>query len=211
MIILIVDRRFGEKLDLRDFIHVTHEVRELSKEPVNSLLNLVYSIKYPFDMNGRLDDTHKLNAFVGIGVMGAGIFRKTIVKRSDFWQYPHETLNLGYGDCEDTAILLGALLEAKEEPYYIAIGIVSFNNKFIGYHVWVIWNNMLIETTLDESPSSEIIVEDVLKPVIHNGIEYNPSILFNANEVKVLKDNMPMGLSSFMEKAKITRIKHGFR
>jgi hypothetical protein len=45
----------------------------------------------------------------------------------DFWLFPDETLSLGIGDCEDSAILLGALLIAADISSYCVRVVASYS------------------------------------------------------------------------------------
>ncbi|MBA7707517.1 hypothetical protein ES703_116391 [subsurface metagenome] len=60
----------------------------------------------------------------------------------EFWQLPSETLR-GYGDCEDTSILLTSLIRAGGVPNcYVALGNLG------GYgHAWCQLNGQILETT----------------------------------------------------------------
>ncbi len=60
----------------------------------------------------------------------------------EFWFTPSETLK-GYGDCEDTAILLTSLIRAGQAPNcYVALGSLGD----LG-HAWVELNGQILETT----------------------------------------------------------------
>ena len=63
--------------------------------------------------------------------------------RSDYWQYPAETLLSGEGDCEDQALLLASLLEALGmdtvlviEPGHASVGVCTGNSdgSTVEYH-----------------------------------------------------------------------------
>ena len=59
----------------------------------------------------------------------------------DYWQFPHETLALKTGDCEDQAFLLASLIRAtgvEAEEIFVALGTV--NNQG---HAWVIMRTQL--------------------------------------------------------------------
>lgn len=60
----------------------------------------------------------------------------------EFFQFPSETIARGFGDCEDTAILLTSLLKAGRMPAYTVLG------NYQGYgHSWVTNNGFIYETT----------------------------------------------------------------
>ena len=63
--------------------------------------------------------------------------------RSDYWQYPAETLISGEGDCEDQALLLASILEALGldtvliiEPGHVSVGVCtgSTDGSTVEYH-----------------------------------------------------------------------------
>ena len=59
----------------------------------------------------------------------------------EFWQTPPETLR-GYGDCEDTSILLTSLIRAGGMPAHTVLGSLQ------GYgHAWCEVNGQMLETT----------------------------------------------------------------
>jgi predicted transglutaminase-like cysteine proteinase len=62
--------------------------------------------------------------------------------KSDFWQFPNETIPLRTGDCEDFSILLCSLLRAdgwSPDDVYVMVG-----KQSIQYHAWVrlTWNDI---------------------------------------------------------------------
>ncbi|MBA7549607.1 hypothetical protein ES705_42097 [subsurface metagenome] len=60
----------------------------------------------------------------------------------EFWQTPSETLR-GYGDCEDSAILLTSLIRAGEVPNcYVALGSLGDYG-----HAWCQLDGGILETT----------------------------------------------------------------
>jgi Transglutaminase-like superfamily len=71
-------------------------------------------------------------------------------KKSDPWMYPEETLKLGYGDCEDRALLLASLaLGVGISPYNIRVALgkikkeIDSKTKEEHDHVWVMYKNEL--------------------------------------------------------------------
>jgi len=119
---------------------------------------VIEEIDYPLT-RGIPDDKHVWNAF-----SGKACFKLTF----DYWQTAFETLmtyilnkklkgKKGYGDCEDTSILLTAFLRILEENAWVVVGKVYKRGQYLGGHAWVIaefhgaWR--LVETTLDKMPS----------------------------------------------------------
>ncbi|GAI96722.1 unnamed protein product, partial [marine sediment metagenome] len=59
----------------------------------------------------------------------------------EYWRFPSETLR-GFGDCEDTSILLTSLIRAGGAPCYVALGSLG------GYgHSWCQLDGQILETT----------------------------------------------------------------
>ncbi len=84
----------------------------------------------------------------------------------EFWMTPSETLR-GYGDCEDSAILLTSLIRAGGAPNcYVALGSLG------GYgHAWCEYNGQVLETTYTRA-------QPVPDPQ-----DYCPYCIFNESEV----------------------------
>ena len=84
----------------------------------------------------------------------------------EFWMTPSETLR-GYGDCEDSSILLTSLIRAGGAPdCYVALGSLG------GYgHAWVLNNNEILETTYSSAQ------------FVPNIAAYESMALFNDAEV----------------------------
>ncbi len=84
----------------------------------------------------------------------------------EFWMTPSETLR-GYGDCEDSSILLTSLIRAGGAPNcYVALGSLG------GYgHAWVLNNNEILETTYSSAQ------------FVPNIAAYESMALFNDAEV----------------------------
>ncbi len=59
----------------------------------------------------------------------------------EYWQFPSETLKRGYGDCEDTSILLASMLRNFTNAY-VALG------TYQGYgHAWCLLDRQILEST----------------------------------------------------------------
>jgi hypothetical protein len=81
----------------------------------------------------------------------------------DFWLFPDETLSLTIGDCEDSAILLAALLIAAGiSSYCVRVVLGQFydaHGTLLGAHAWTVYQDelgiwRLLEATLDAAPSA---------------------------------------------------------
>jgi hypothetical protein len=112
----LVNVRYGAWYDLRDFI-----------QPSNPDVLAIFSQYGP--------DYWSLYDFVCQNID----YRRDI---GEFWQTPSETLE-GYGDCEDTSILLTSLIRAGGSPNcYVALGSLGG----LG-HAWCLYNGQILETT----------------------------------------------------------------
>ncbi len=88
----------------------------------------------------------------------------------EYWRFPSETLR-GYGDCEDTSILLTSLIRAGGTPNcYVALG--SLGNSLRNYgHAWCQLGSQILETTFTEARAAP------------NPALYCPYVLFSDQEV----------------------------
>ena len=165
------------------------------------------------------NDTHRLSAFIHFSLFPFSFFKVTKTAWTEFWQYPAETLIIGIGDCEDTSILLGAILENLKYEYYIAIGKVYHDGELLGYHAWVQANidkPVLIETTLDKVPSSWIAIDNIGQVFTNVGmIEYEAMLLFNKKETIIINEEifepMKKGLRSTTKRSKVDKIRKEWR
>jgi hypothetical protein len=84
----------------------------------------------------------------------------------EFWQFPAETLLRGYGDCDDSSILLTSMLRSFQNAYCVLGTYCGFG------HAWVTpGTNEILETTYTYA-----------RVVLDPG-NYKPYILFNDEEV----------------------------
>lgn len=136
----LVNVRYGQWHDIREFI-----------QPDNPDVLAVYSQIGP--------DTWALYDFVCRSID----YRRDI---GEFWLTPSETLK-GYGDCEDTSILLTSLIRAGGAPNcYVALGSLE------GYgHAWSAIDGQILETTFTSAR------------VVPNLAQYCPYIYFNDAQV----------------------------
>lgn len=118
---------------------------------INSLWDWVCrNIKYPLDAAGRPTDVHVLQAFQVVDVPILGPFYHVNKVQEEFWQDPSETLAWGYGDCEDTSILLCSLLRSFLPPARVNVTIGTLGG---GGHAWVVVDGQILETTLPSAPA----------------------------------------------------------
>ncbi|MDO9325897.1 MAG: PEGA domain-containing protein [Methanoregula sp.] len=98
----------------------TFESYAINENDRQYLHNLVEMLKDASDFKSyrARNDYRNVIAFVQ-GIAYKDDIDPAIQQKTDYWQYPVETLAEGTGDCEDTAILTAALL--KEMGYEVAI------------------------------------------------------------------------------------------
>ncbi len=111
----LVSVRYGQWHDLQDFV-----------QPSNPDVLAVYSQIGP--------DPWALYDWVCQNID----YRRDI---GEFWLTPSETLR-GYGDCEDTSILLTSLIRAGGADCHVALGTL----RGLG-HAWVVHRGEIMETT----------------------------------------------------------------
>jgi len=166
---IIVSKRFGEWVDVRDFIrpHDYMLSSVLATRPgwtVEELWRWVIEhIRYP--RGGVLTaDCHVLYTY---GKRYASI---------DYWSYPAETLRTGIGDCEDSAILLVSMLRHIDQFAYATVGFYEGHG-----HVWVSISRgsdwLVLDTTLSRVP--------LVVPVESAARQYRPLFRFNEKEVVI--------------------------
>ena len=125
------------------------------KTVLDAINRVLVGIKYPFTITGKPTDYHYYQAFRKT----LGICWKSFKNEYDFWQKASETAWLGYGDCEDSSILLHAYLVSIGVDSFCVFGIVYVKKlnklKLLGGHAFVIakidGEYRLIETTLERS------------------------------------------------------------
>jgi hypothetical protein len=147
---------------------------------------VIRAIRYPLYM-GQPDDRHCVNWF-------SGKFCKCIT--DDYWATNSECALCGWGDCEDSSMLVvgGARLKGvPPENVYEVFGVVrdATTGAMLGGHGWVLIKDasfgtdkfVLVESTLDVPPAKypEVgaTLEDLKKPFAWEGIVYVPEQLFN--------------------------------
>jgi hypothetical protein len=143
-------------------------------------------IQYPMYM-GQPDDRHCVNWF-------HGKFCKCI--EEDYWAMNSECALCGYGDCEDSSMLVvgGARLKGvPPENVYEVFGVVrnAGSGEILGGHGWLYLKDpsfntdkfVLVESTLDIPPQKypEVgsTLDDLKKPFRLENIIYDPEVLFN--------------------------------
>ncbi len=107
------------------------------------------NVQYPLDARGNPTDRHVLQAFVVVEPIFLGTHYRLRRVTEEFWQYPPETLAWGYGDCEDTSILLCSLLRnfVSHDRVRVAVGNAGFWD-----HAWVELDSYILETSLTAAP-----------------------------------------------------------
>ena len=155
----MIDVRFGELLIPQDLVKIDSAVRKVADtvyglpeyEAALSLWDRICRIRYP-KASGTLSlDLHVLDAFPYSDIPIFGPSYRVSRSGDEFWQYPCETLDWGWGDCEDTAIALCALLRVygfAPERVWVVVGTIPG-----GRHAWVELDGEILETTFDSVPA----------------------------------------------------------
>jgi len=137
----------------KDFIKSIMEKEEITNVE-KAIKFVIEKFKYPLLFGLLPIDIHSWISW----------FQKSHTAWFDYWQSAFETLRSyvlngkGVGDCEDTSILLCAILELLEADVWVCFGVVFRGDSLLGRHAWVIvrfpiyWR--LIETTLEKMPPS---------------------------------------------------------
>lgn len=170
---IIVNKRFGEWVDVRDFVRpndpmVADVVDARSDWTVESLWDWVLQhIRYPAGSFLTLD-YHSMVAFHrNIPLIGwlLGARRYATI---DFWEYPGEVLRDGMADCEGSSVLLASMIQrALPSPgVWVSVG-YFFPDRYVGGpgfgHVWVSllengrWR--VLDTTLLARPNLPVYEE----------------------------------------------------
>jgi len=125
-----IEFRFGDGSDCQLFI-TPNDV--IVKQKTQSILGT--------DYDGVLswDDMKKINNWVGNNI---NYNHDTFIGQiRNCYQYPSETLDLGWGDCEDHAVLMISLCKAEENVNWIHCAIIKFvKNGENLYHACVFVN-----------------------------------------------------------------------
>jgi hypothetical protein len=130
----------------------------------------------------------------------------------DFWLFADETLSLGVGDCEDTAILLAAMLVASGISRYcvrVALGYLYEGPKLLGSHAWTVYQDeggiwRLLESTLDAVPPSLPSADALATP--GGPRYYHPDFCFNGEHLWWIRPpaqpqiSPPLGLDDYLRR-----------
>ena len=102
----------------------------------------------------------------------------------DYWQLPRETISLGYGDCEDQAILLCSYLRSNNVgPDNVFVVVGTLNNQG---HAWVVINRWdgwkFVEPTAEGTSWFDIIFWSD---------DFEREIFYAFNDEKYIVENFP--------------------
>jgi hypothetical protein len=151
---------------------------------------VITEFDYPFH-HGVPTDVHRNNWFHGLCCHQI---------TEDYWQTASETLTTlklnsrlgkkGLGDCEDVATLATTLFLEKKWKVYECLGVVLEDDKELGGHAWVIWEDKdgqwrLLEATLSIPPSypdGYVPIDPEQTEWVVNGLTYRAFVKFNRHE-----------------------------
>ncbi|MEP5758697.1 MAG: transglutaminase family protein [Litoreibacter sp.] len=142
--------------------------------------------------------------------------------RGNFYQFPAETIALGFGDCEDSAFLLASLLIASGISEYcvrVVMGSVKWDdNRVSEGHVWVVYKDetgiwRLIEPTLSkddlpddlESPETWPCADDCSKRGERPW--YVPDLCLNQSHIWSIRE-IPDDVEGFVSRHKKKSTRH---
>jgi hypothetical protein len=140
---------------------------------------------------------HALWAFVARHVRYD--FDKDCRGYEDFWLFGGETLALAVGDCEDSSLLLAAMMVASGISSYcvrVVLGNLYEGPRFLGAHAWVIYQDefgiwRLLESTLDAVPPSMPPADAFTRPPAPR--TYHPTFCFNGEHLWWIRPPAPRG------------------
>lgn len=132
----IVRKRYGgEPLDITQFVRlhdplVDQIMANLRHDALSCWDWVCRNIVYP---TGEFPDRHVLHAFTKRGLFGESSLLTFV--DMDLWHFPNETLFMGVGDCEDSSILLCAMLRHFLSPAEVYTAVGTYEG--LG-HSWVV-------------------------------------------------------------------------
>lgn len=190
---MIVNRRFGEELDIREFVQPeTWPIRQLAERgPKDRQAFLRWAWAYVVDRiaypPGAIpwNDRHVLEAYLTPARWFPGVARR--YQTVEFWSFPAETLRDKIGDCEDRVFVLVSLLRQVYGPDEVFCSAGMYGD--IG-HMWV---------SVRENGGAWTVLETTYDPPLRavprpEGPPYRLFLRFNDEQVIVV------------EKAEISRI-----
>jgi len=198
----IVDYRFGDIHDVREFITSDYSTKRLA-EDLNDVNEVTYynwkHIKYPLNVFGEPAPE------AVFGYSRQWLFFYSYKKEPIYiWQFPYEVLVTELGICVDTANLVTTLLRLVYPSIggiYTVLGRVynADTTEFLGYHAWTQYADKWIETTIHEGygNTDNIYIHNDGKTGELNGIRYIADIKFNEKEVVEMKSETKQVLLRF--------------
>jgi len=152
-----IDYRFGEKYLITDFVKSSQlDIKEMASLLLNDthVCNFIRD-EFEYPLLNSLPSTEGRFSRFKKGLMSY-FYTNTV---SYMWSFPEECLNQKCGICIDTANLCASLLLTLEYNAYVSIGEIRQNktNDLIGYHAWVTYGDRLIETTIHNKNSQNVI------------------------------------------------------
>jgi len=200
----IVEKRFGERLDIREFVlhgkhsymvqHLAEEFRSIG-DPVDLCWELLRwnaeNIRYPWDSS--LPEVLLFIADLHL------LFRHPVprywrlsINVFDFFKFPWETLRDRVGDCEDKAILGTSVLRVLGQRAFVVLGAVKLD-RYYG-HAWTevqIGNeSYVLEWTLDKKTLEKIGKERYFRWARTENLYervYFPMVKFDEEEIHYVR------------------------
>ncbi|MEE9391021.1 MAG: transglutaminase domain-containing protein [Planctomycetota bacterium] len=149
----------------------------------------------------RSEGSFDFKAEVLTAFVGETIKYKSRSGKRDPWLLPEETLHLGWGDCEDRALLLASLLSASGISEYnlrVALGRVESTPRKgrtrFDDHVWVMYKTeagkwVLLEPAAHNPKKAGRPLKRKLRADDIRSAEYVPYFLFNSDHLWCVNNN----------------------
>lgn len=175
---LLVDYRFGDLHDVREFLSESYHLRSVAKDfrNLSDVINYNYeNIRYPLNVFGQPAPEARFS-YSKPWFFSYSFNRE----RSYVWLYPEETVLTRRGICIDTANLVAAALLSAPSPLRgarVVLGRVESaeTGELLGYHAWVEVPGLWVETTIHRGQGS---LDDVVFPArdpvvnVHGSLKY---------------------------------------
>lgn len=187
---LLVDYRFGDVHDVREFLRESYHLKNIAKDMRNlaDVINYNYeNIRYPLNLFGQPAPEARFS------YSKPWLFTYSFNRERPYvWLYPEETILARLGICIDTSNLVAAMLlsaTAARMAARVVLGKVesASSGELLGYHAWVESEGYWIETTIHKGQGD---LNDVVFPAKdpvrneHKGLKYVAMYKYDRVEVE---------------------------
>lgn len=170
------------EIDIRELLLAEHNtvVKSAIQEIKDKLSHKVYE-KFNERKEGSFDfKVRIIKEFVEQSIE----YKQRVKKKFDAWLFPDETLTLGFGDCEDRAILMASLvLAVGVSPYNIRVSLGYVENEGKNEaHAWMMYKNEKGRWEIIE-PNDYITKKGAAQLDFLDEFNYKPSFVFNRDHL----------------------------